>query len=38
MLVSFVVMIAVGIIITFVSTYFAVNRYLRIKLNDMYYM
>ena len=32
------IMIAVGIIITFVSTYFAVNRYLRIKLNDMYYM
>ncbi len=38
LLVSFLVMLLIGVVITFVSTYFAVNRYLRAKLNDMYFL
>ncbi len=38
LLVSFLVMLVVGIVITFISTFFAVNRYLRLKLSDMYYL
>ena len=38
LLVSFFVMILFGVLITFLSTYFSVNRYLRLKLNDMYYL
>ena len=32
----FASLILIGVIITFVSTYFALNKYLRMKLDDLY--
>jgi cell division transport system permease protein len=32
----FVSLVLIGVIITFVSTYFALNKYLRMKLDDLY--
>jgi len=33
----FAIVILLGILITFISTFFAVNRYLRMKADDLYY-
>ena len=38
LLISFFVMLASGIIITTVSTYLSVTRYLRLRVDDMYYI
>lgn len=38
MLVSFIVMILSGILITLIATYLSVTRYLKIKVDDMYYI
>jgi hypothetical protein len=32
----FLVQLVTGIIITFVSTWFSLNKYLRMKLDDLY--
>lgn len=37
-LISFAVMIIAGLLITFVSTYISVSRYLRLSLDSMYYI
>jgi len=33
----FLIVIAIGILITFISTFFAVNKYLRLKTDQLYY-
>ena len=33
----FLIVIILGIVITWVSTFFAVNKYLRLKTNELYY-
>lgn len=38
LLLSFAVMIVTGIAITLISTYISVNRYLKLSLDDMYYL
>jgi cell division transport system permease protein len=38
LLISFAVMIVSGIIITFIATYLSVTRYLRLRVDDMYYI
>lgn len=38
LLVSFIVMILSGIVITTVATYLSVTRYLRLRVDDMYYI
>ncbi len=38
LLVSFIVMIVSGIVITTIATYLSVTRYLRLRVDDMYYI
>lgn len=38
LLISFAVMLVFGLLITFIATYHAVNRALRLSIDDMYYM
>jgi hypothetical protein len=38
LLISFVVMLIFGILITTISTFMSVGRYLRLQVDDMYYI